>query len=87
MHGPFADEYWKAACTEVETLEKMKAWDIVGREVSMNVLSSTWAFKCRRYPDGLIKKFKSGFCARGDQQIKGVDYFETYAPVGMWTTI
>ena len=87
MNGPFADEYWDAACVEVETLEKMKAWEVVEREVNMNVLSSTWAFKCKRYPDGLIKKFKARFCARGDQQIEGVDYFETYAPVVMWTTI
>ena len=87
MNGLFADEYWEAACTEVETLERMKAWEVVEREVTMNVLSSTWAFKCKRYPDGLIKKFKARFCARGDQQIEGVDYFETYAPVVMWTTI
>ena len=25
MNGPFADEYWDAACVEVETLEKIKA--------------------------------------------------------------
>ena len=87
MNGPFADEYLEAACTEVETLEKMKAWKIAEREVTMNVLSSTWAFKCKQYPDGLIKKFKACFCARGDQQIKGVDYFGTYAPVVIWTTI
>ncbi|EJK72404.1 hypothetical protein THAOC_06069 [Thalassiosira oceanica] len=30
---------------------------------------------------GLIKKFKARFCARGDQQLKGVDFFEVYAPV------
>ena len=65
----------------------MKAWNVVEREVNMNVLSSTWAFKCKRYPGELIKKFKAQFCARGDQQIKGVDYFKTYAPVVMWTTI
>ena len=34
-----------------------------------------------------IKKFKARFCARGDKQIEGVDYFETYAPVVQWTTI
>ena len=47
MNGPFADEYWEAACTEVETLENMKAWEVVEREVTMNVLSSTWAFRCK----------------------------------------
>ena len=65
----------------------MKAWEVVEREVSMNGMSYTWAFKCKRYPDGLIKKFKARFCARGDQQTEGVYYFETYAPVVVWTTI
>ena len=52
-----------------------------------DVIDSTWAFKLKRYPDGLIKKFKARFCARGDQQIEGIDFFETYAPVVQWTTV
>ncbi len=52
-----------------------------------HVIPSTWAFKCKRYPDGRIKKFKARFCARGDKQLEGIDFFETYAPVVQWTTI
>ena len=87
MNGPFADDFWKAAVTEIETLEGMGAWDIVDRQPEMNVIDSTWAFKLKRYPDGLVKKFKARFCARGDQQIEGIDFFETYAPVVQWTTV
>ena len=47
MNGPFAGEYWEAAGTEVETLERMKAWEVVERKVSMNFLSSAWEFKCK----------------------------------------
>ena len=65
----------------------MDAWDVVDRPTDKNVLDSTWAFKIKRYPDALIKKFKARFCARGDQQIEGVDFFETYAPVVQWTTV
>ncbi len=53
----------------------------------MNVIISTWAFKCTRYLDGLIKKFKARFCACGDQQLEGVDFFEIYAPVVHWSMI
>lgn len=87
MNGPFADEFWKAACKEIETLEAMGAWEVTDFIKGMNVIDSTWAFKIKRYPDGRIKKFKGRFCARGDQQIEGVDFFETYAPVVQWTTI
>jgi hypothetical protein len=87
MKSPFADEYWKAAVKEIETLEKMGCWDVVDRPEGVHTIDSTWAFKIKRYPDGLIKKFKARFCVRGDQQVHGVDFFETYAPVVQWTTI
>ncbi len=56
-------------------------------ETMPNVIQLTWAFKCKRFPNGLIEKFKACFCARGDMQLEGVDFFETYAPVVQWTTI
>ena len=65
----------------------MEAWDVVERTDDVNVIGSTWAYKLKRYPDGLIKKFKARFCARGDQQLEGIDFFETYAPVVQWTTV
>jgi len=85
--GKFADEYWKAVILEIATLEAIDAWSLIDH-LDHHVIASTWAFKCKRYLDGLIKKFKAHFCARGDQQIEGIDFFETYAPaVIQWTTI
>ena len=81
MKGEFADEFWKAACLEIETLEGMEAWEVVDEKEDMNVIDSTWAFKVNRFPDGLIKKFKARFCVRGDQQIYEQDFFNTYASV------
>jgi Reverse transcriptase (RNA-dependent DNA polymerase) len=65
----------------------MDTWDIVDRESWMNVLPGTWAFKVKRFPNGDVKKLKARFCARGDKQIEGVDYFDTFAPVVSWTTV
>ena len=87
MGGEFADEFWEAAVVELETLEEMKAWKVVDTPPGANVIDSIWAFKIKRFPDGLIKKFKARFCARGDQQLEGIDFFETYAPVVQWTTV
>jgi hypothetical protein len=87
MNGPFKAEYWEAAVKEIETLESMGAWEVVDRSEAENVIDSIWAFKLKRFPDGMVKKFKARFCARGDQQLEGVDFFETYAPVVQWTTV
>jgi hypothetical protein len=87
--GKFADEYWKAMELEIATLEAINAWEVLeyDSETMQNFIPSTWAFKCKQLPDGLIKKFKARFCARGDMQLEGIDFFETYAPVVQWTTI
>jgi hypothetical protein len=87
MWGKFANDYWKAMEVKLFTLESIHAWDVVEREDDMNIINSTWAFKCKQYPNGLIKKFKARFCACGDQQLEGIDFLKTYAPVVQWTTI
>jgi hypothetical protein len=66
---------------EIFTLESIEAWKVVDWEDSMKVISSTWAFKCKMYHNGLIKKFKARVCARGDQQLEGIDFSETYSLV------
>ena len=76
-------------CDEMETSEKLEPWDIIPDiEVpeGVNILDSTWVFKRKRYPDGSVRKLKARWCVRGDQQIEGVDFFDTYAPVVAWST-
>jgi hypothetical protein len=53
----------------------------------MNVLPSIWDLICKRFPDGLIRKLKARFCARGDNQMEGIDFFETLSPVCNWQTL
>ena len=65
----------------------MGALDVVDLEYDNNVIISTQAFKLKQYPDGIIKKVKDILCARGDMQLEGIYFFETYAPVVQCTTI
>ena len=88
MNGPNQEGYWEACLEEISTLQdSMQSQEVVSRESWMNVLPSTWAFKCKRYPSGEVRKLKARFCVRGDRQIEGVDYFDTFAPVVNWTTV
>lgn len=87
MNGPDSVEYLKAMKLEVETLVGQRTWECVPRKKGMNVLKGTWAFKLKRLPDGTAYRHKARFCARGDLQKEGIDFFETYAPVVQWSTI
>jgi hypothetical protein len=87
MDGPDAEGFMKAMEIEIETLIKMEAFVVVDKEAWMKVVSSIWSFKRKRYPDGSIRKLKAQICARGFEQIEGVDYFETFAPVVQWMTV
>jgi hypothetical protein len=87
MNGPFAEEFWKEAVKEYHMLEGMNAWESVNRPPRAKILDIMLAIKIKQFADGLIKGFKGRICAQSDQQEEGVDFFETYAPVGRWTTI
>ena len=47
----------------------MGAWDIFEQYDDINAIKSTRAFERKRYPDGLINKFKAQFYDRVDQQL------------------
>ena len=79
MNGPGASEYINAMRLEIQTLMSQHTWESVSRPKDKPVLKGTWAFKLKRLPDR--------FCALGDMQTEGVDFFETYAPVVQWSTI
>jgi hypothetical protein len=87
MNGAEASEYIKAMQLEIQTLVGQHTWESVTRPKDKPVLKGTWAFKLKRLPDGTAYRYKARFCARGDMQTEGVDFFETYAPVVQWSTI
>ena len=90
MLSEHASEFKEAMAIEITALEKGNTWSPLLRSSlphGANVLPGTWALKIKRYPDGRVRKFKGRYCVRGDKQIKGVDYNETYAPVVLWTTV
>jgi hypothetical protein len=87
MNGPDAAGFFKAMELELATLIEMEAFTVVDRKSWMKVISSVWAFKRKRFPDGSIRKLKARLCARGFEQVEGRDYFETFAPVVQWLTV
>ncbi len=63
----------------------MGAWDVM--KMTLTSLMERGLSSTNNFLMVLWKKFKACFCAHGDQQLEGIDFFETYALVVQWTTV
>ena len=56
-------------------------WEIVDLPPSAKTIGCKWIFKMKLKPHGSIEKYKVCLVAKGFKQKKGVDYFNTFAPM------
>lgn len=75
-------ELWKlAADDEIRSHHKNNTWTIVPLPEGRTCIPSGWNFKIKTGKDGLPKRRKARFFAKGYKQIKGIDFEESFAPV------
>ena len=91
MQSPDHEGFIAIMHLELDKLESINAWILVPWEkvvaTGQKILESMWVFKCKRYPDGSVKKLEARLDAQGDQQIEGVDYFDSFSLVVQSSTI
>jgi hypothetical protein len=46
-----------------------------------------WVYRTKSAADGQIRRYKAGLVAKGFQQVHGIDYDETFAPVAKMDSI
>ena len=55
LNGPGANGFRQAMDRDIDQLLEKRTWDMVDRSVPLilgaNIVGTTWAFKCKRYPD------------------------------------
>jgi hypothetical protein len=47
----------------------------------MNVIGTKWVFRNKQDENGVMTRNKAGLVAQGFNQVEGLDFEETYAPV------
>jgi hypothetical protein len=80
----------KAMVNEVDDHKKRDHWTCMRHSdmpANTKTIMSIWSFKCKRFPDGTLKKHKACLCAHGSMQTWGTNYWETYAPVVNWASV
>jgi hypothetical protein len=74
-------EWRKAMKEEIEAQHRMDVWTLVVPPRGSNIIDARWVYNYKRDALGDIVRYKARFVCKGFQQIEGVDYNETYAPV------
>ena len=73
---------WKEAInSDIESIMYDHNWEIVDLPPSAKTIGCKWIFKRKLKPAGSIEKYKACLATKGFKQKKGVDYFDTFAPV------
>ncbi|KAG7559183.1 Integrase catalytic core [Arabidopsis thaliana x Arabidopsis arenosa] len=79
---------WINACEdEINSIEKLKTWNLVDLPLGASPIGLKWVFKLKRNSDGSINKYKARLVAKGYVQQYGVDFEEVFAPVARIETI
>ena len=80
------DEWQKAIEAELQNLNDHNTFDVSDARPE-RTLGTKYVFKVKHDDSGQVTKFKARLVAQGYNQIAGLDYGETYAPVANLGTI
>ena len=73
---------WEAGIKEeLATLQAAGTWELIDVSCGTNIVGSKWVFCTKKDAAGNVVHHKAWLVTQGYSQVKGVDYFDTFAPV------
>ncbi|CAL8134718.1 unnamed protein product [Orchesella dallaii] len=86
-HSGQWNEWHDAMQKEMTSQAANKTWELVERPRDVKILRNRWVYKLKTDPLTKEVKFKARLVVKGFQQVKGIDYEETFAPVARYESV
>ena len=67
---------------ELNQFKRNEVWDLIPKPASHKSIGTKWVFQNKLDKSGIIVRNKARLVAKGYNQEEGINYDETYAPVG-----
>ncbi|CAA7012886.1 unnamed protein product [Microthlaspi erraticum] len=80
-------EWRDAMGREIKSQEAAGTFYLTELPPGKQAIASRWIYTNKYYADGSLERHKARLVIRGDKQVEGRDYEETFAPVAKLTTI
>jgi hypothetical protein len=87
LKGGDAGKWKEAMNKELTNVREKGTWQEVLTPANRKRIGSKWVLKIKRDAEGNIIEHKARLVAKGYSQVPGVDFEETYAPVGRTTSL
>ena len=79
LKHPQNQKFMEGERKELESLQKMNAWELVDLPKGKRLMESGWVYDVKTGMDGEVI-YKSRFVAKRYSQVYGMDYFEVFSP-------
>lgn len=66
---------------EIKALEETGSWTIEILQLRKKPIGCKWVFKIKWHLDRTIERFNERLVVKGNTQVEGLDFHETFAPI------